>query len=67
MKQFLDKSEIINSPKSDSLLRPFKINNEVIPTESNLMNLDEFLIENGVDCDYINSIVTEQKVEVDFR
>uniref|UniRef100_T1K2S8 BZIP domain-containing protein n=1 Tax=Tetranychus urticae TaxID=32264 RepID=T1K2S8_TETUR len=35
-------------------------------TESNLMNLDEFLIVNGVDFNYMNTIKEEQKIEVKF-
>ncbi|XP_053211696.1 hepatic leukemia factor-like [Panonychus citri] len=36
-------------------------------TNNNLMNLDEFLIENGVDFNYINAIREESaKLEVEF-
>lgn len=33
----------------------------------NLMNLDEFLVENGVDYEYISTIEDDQPVKVEFR
>lgn len=31
------------------------------------MNLDEFLVENGVDADYMCYIKEEQTIEIEFR
>ncbi|XP_074599642.1 hepatic leukemia factor-like [Brevipalpus obovatus] len=47
-------------------MRNFLGKNESVGERVNLMNLDEFLVENGVDYEYISTIEDDQPVKVEF-